>query len=167
MNKTNSDFICEYFMVPDPWRGSEVGIRYVFTTLLDSGGRNGNHGWYLQAESEARLILVCSIFPPPPPPNYWNGCHHRHPRCYRDVDAHVLGPFLPPTPPPQLNSSSRPISILKISAWRSCKPWRGVSHIQHQHINIKDSCITVGRPRMEPSKFIFLLNICCIASHDS
>lgn len=61
-NKTNSDLIWEYVLVCDPWPASEVGIWCVFTALLDWVGRNGSRGWHLQAESEARLILVCSIF---------------------------------------------------------------------------------------------------------
>lgn len=157
-NKTNSDLIWEYVLVCDPWPASEVGIWCVFTALLDWAGRNGSHGWHLQAESEARLILVCSIF--------------LTPSTGMDVDVTVV--ILAVTETLTLTFRKRPPPT-RIPPHGPFWQWRtqreGALKVLAAYpahgTNVKDSCITVGWPRMEPSKFILVANICCIASHNS
>lgn len=52
--------ISEWFVIPDLHLRR---VSNVFIPLWRPAEKNGNHGWHLQAESEARLILDCSIFP--------------------------------------------------------------------------------------------------------
>lgn len=52
--------IPEWFVIPDLHLRR---VSNVFIPLWRSAEKNGNNGRNLQAESEARLILDCSIFP--------------------------------------------------------------------------------------------------------
>lgn len=52
--------VSEWFVIPD------LHLRRVSNVLMPlwrSAEKNGNHGRHLQAQSEARLILDCCIFP--------------------------------------------------------------------------------------------------------
>lgn len=166
---TNSDFICEYFTVRDPWPASEAGIPYVFTTLPDSAGRNGNHGWYLQAEAEARLILVRSISAPTPPTHLLEWLSPSSSSLLRRRWRSRSGTIPPPSPTTTQIPPHGPFWYSRSQREEAVKrgaTWRGVAYpFQYQRQGQLD--IAAGRLRMEPSKFILLLNICCIASPNS
>lgn len=102
--------ISEWFVIPDlPLRR----VSNVFIPLWRSAEKNGNHGRHGQAESEARLILGCSIFPDSSIGMF----------VAVVILAVTVTPTLtfrermpPPRPPSHANSSSQLSLILKISA---------------------------------------------------
>lgn len=90
-------------------------------TLLGSAGRNGSHGWHLQADSEGRLILVCAILMTS---SYLTFSSYRHPHTHWDVYTHI----------PVIHVDSYCLLLLKTPTYQ---PTNLIAHILHCYLTSK------------------------------
>lgn len=138
---------CEWESLPSLWGGY-----WSSGMLLDSAGRNGNHGWRLQAESEGRLILDFYILDPclfnfllPSSSTHSQWCLHSH-----------------------SSSACHPHKLVLIAIyfhiWELCSYehsnlyWHSTQSALLLNLKINNSCITVVFPNIALSTFAWFVD---------